>query len=293
MAHTTQTPHRTPLRRISQGSLFRLSRSGAYPDAPHGLGFIQPAMTEFLDEAEALQTNMEGMKHLSDSLATFNESFASWLYVMNMNALTTDWMQTPLPESFELAKKRAGEQFRTRHLDVTNDFCAEESAIAAAEAMKHAREAEEQARRARHLADQSAFTEMTEPDTTYMGNTTTATGASAASGKSGSIPKKKVGAKPKMTAKEKKERSMEIDRIVSCLPLEFRGSDPSLRRNMETVIEGLLAAPGNTVKLHDLIKPPDLNQARVNKCLIALVNRKVVKKDNSTGTVLYSWVGIP
>lgn len=93
MAHPSQTPHRTPLRRISQGSLFRLSRSGAYPDAPHGLGFLEPAMTEFLDEAEALQTNMEGMKHLSEALATFNEGFASWLYVMNMNALTTDWMQ--------------------------------------------------------------------------------------------------------------------------------------------------------------------------------------------------------
>jgi hypothetical protein len=32
----------------------------------------------------------------------------------------------------------------------------------------------------------------------------------------------------------------------------------------------------------DLIAPPDLNQARVNKCLIALVNRKIVQKDNST-----------
>lgn len=30
------------------------------------------------------------------------------------------------------------------------------------------------------------------------------------------------------------------------------------------------------------MKPPDLNQARVNKCLIALVNRKIVRKDNST-----------
>ena len=30
------------------------------------------------------------------------------------------------------------------------------------------------------------------------------------------------------------------------------------------------------------MKPPDLNQARVNKCLIALVNRKIVQKDNST-----------
>jgi DASH complex subunit DAM1 len=89
----TQTPHRTPLRRVSQGSLYRLSRSGAYPDAPHGLGFLEPALSEFLDETEALQTNVEGLKNLSDSLATFNESFASWLYVMNMNALTTDWPQ--------------------------------------------------------------------------------------------------------------------------------------------------------------------------------------------------------
>jgi hypothetical protein len=31
-----------------------------------------------------------------------------------------------------------------------------------------------------------------------------------------------------------------------------------------------------------MIVPPDLNQARVNKCLIALVNRKIVTKDNST-----------
>jgi DASH complex subunit DAM1 len=50
-------------------------------------------MSEFVDEIEALQANVEGMKSLSDSLATFNESFASWLYIMNMNALTTDWPQ--------------------------------------------------------------------------------------------------------------------------------------------------------------------------------------------------------
>jgi DASH complex subunit DAM1 len=89
----TQTPHRTPLRRISQGSLLRLSRSGAYPNSPHGLGFLESALSEFLDETEALQTNVEGLRNLSNSLATFNESFASWLYIMNMNALTTDWPQ--------------------------------------------------------------------------------------------------------------------------------------------------------------------------------------------------------
>ena len=102
------TPHRTPLRRLSQGSLSRLSRSGAYPDAPHGLGFLEPALGELVDEVEALQANVEGLKSLSNALATFNESFASWLYVMNMNALTTDWPQAPTEESFVLAKRRAG-----------------------------------------------------------------------------------------------------------------------------------------------------------------------------------------
>jgi DASH complex subunit DAM1 len=50
-------------------------------------------MSELADEAETLQANLDGLKNLSDSLKSFNESFASWLYVMNMNALTTDWPQ--------------------------------------------------------------------------------------------------------------------------------------------------------------------------------------------------------
>ena len=85
------TPHRTPLRRVSQGSLFAVSRSGAHSDAPHGLGFLEPALAELADEAEALRANVDGLRALSASLDTFNESFASWLYVMNMNALTVEW----------------------------------------------------------------------------------------------------------------------------------------------------------------------------------------------------------
>ncbi|KAF9010135.1 hypothetical protein BDQ17DRAFT_1001747 [Cyathus striatus] len=235
-------------------------------------------MTEFLDEVETLQTNVEGLKNLSESLATFNESFASWLYIMNMNSLTTDWPQAPIPESFELAKRRA-----------------EQKAIAAMEALKAkaaAREAREAETAATALAERTATTEITDVDTTYYANATTANTSTLSGNKYGTVIKKK-GAKPKLTAREKKERSMEIERIISCLPLEFRGSDPNLRRNMENVIEGLFDAPAQTVKLHDLIKPPDLSQARVNKCLIALVNRKAVQKDNSTGAVLYRWQGIP
>jgi DASH complex subunit DAM1 len=50
-------------------------------------------MAELVDEVEALQANVEGLRNLSNSLKTFNESFASWLYVMDMNALTVDWPQ--------------------------------------------------------------------------------------------------------------------------------------------------------------------------------------------------------
>ncbi|KAJ6557277.1 hypothetical protein DFH09DRAFT_1037357 [Mycena vulgaris] len=256
---------RTPLRRVSQGSLFAVSASD--PDEQSsGLAFLDAAVSEFADETEMLQANVEGMKQLSESLATFNESFASWLYVMNMNALTADWPQAPTDASFELAKRRA-----------------ERDAIAAMESMRQAQAAAAAARE----AELTKTMEQTEMDITYAGLTTT--NASVPSSKPGA--KKKPG-KPKLTAKEKKERSIEIEKIISCLPLEFRGSDPNLRRNMEGVIEGLLNAPAQTAKLTDLISPPDLSQARVNKCLIALVNRKVVQKNSSTGTVLYHWQGI-
>jgi DASH complex subunit DAM1 len=69
---------------------------------------------------------------------------------------------------------------------------------------------------------------------------------------------------------------------------------------METVIQGLMNSSSRGLKrqslllpftcpilatshpVPDLISPPDLTQARVNKCLIALVNRKIVVKDNSS-----------
>ncbi|KZT12608.1 uncharacterized protein LAESUDRAFT_640079 [Laetiporus sulphureus 93-53] len=108
------------------------------------------------------------------------------------------------------------------------------------------------------------------------------------SGPSAKGPVKK--GKPKLTAKERKQRSMLTDRVVSALPLEFRGNDPNLRRNVETVIEGFLDRPGRGVAS---TRSPDLNQARVNKCLIALANRKIVQKDNSSGAVLYHWHGLP
>ncbi|TFY58885.1 hypothetical protein EVJ58_g6126, partial [Rhodofomes roseus] len=271
-------PQRTPLRRVSQGSLFRLSRSTAYPDAPHGLGFLEPALGELLDEVEALNNSVQGLRNLGDALSTFNESFASWLYVMNMNALTVDWPQAPTTASYELAARRA----------------AEGDAAAALEALR----ATEAAANRPPTPDSPTFrTTTTAPPGDEPGNETVlanATAASANTAASGSkVPTKKKVVKPKLTAKEKKERGFLVEKVANALPLEYRGSDLNLRRWLEQIVDGFLDRAGRGVGILELVKPPDLNQARVNKCLIALVNRKIVQKDNSTGAVLYHWHGLP
>ncbi|EGO04007.1 hypothetical protein SERLA73DRAFT_175733 [Serpula lacrymans var. lacrymans S7.3] len=184
---------------------------------------------------------------------------------MDMNALTVDWPQAPADASFQLAQRRA-----------------EQDALATLESLKAPPPSDID-------PDKTTYTDTAEGETTYTIGTTT--NASANTAKPATKPKKK--GKPKLTAKEKKERSLAMEKIISCLPLEFRGNDPNLRRNMETVIEGMMDSDGRGVKLIELIAPPDLNQARVNKCLIALVNRKIVRKDNSTGSVLYHWHGLP
>lgn len=93
--HLSMSQHRTPIKRISQGSLRALSRSANYPDAPHGLGFLTPALAELTEEMQTLQSHTQGLRNLEISLTRFNESFASWLYVQNMASLTLDWTQVP------------------------------------------------------------------------------------------------------------------------------------------------------------------------------------------------------
>lgn len=72
-----------------------LSRSVNYPDAPHGLAFLTPALAELTEEMQTLQSHTQGLRNLENSLTRFNESFASWLYVQNMASLSLDWTQVP------------------------------------------------------------------------------------------------------------------------------------------------------------------------------------------------------
>ncbi|KAI6020302.1 hypothetical protein BKA83DRAFT_4299453 [Pisolithus microcarpus] len=267
----SHTSHRTPLKRVSQGSLFALSRSGRNSNAPHGLGFLEPVMSELVDEAEALEANVDGLRKLSQSFGIFNEGFSSFLYVMDMNALTTDWPQAPTDASFRLARRRA-----------------EEIARVTAEAAPKAAEAIPPTPPPDPDADRTTYTENADCETTFMtAAIVTSTSTTTATTKP---PTERQGRKPNPSLPRKRRRNdwrkMTIEKLIYCLPLEFRGSDPNLRRSMESIIEAMMDNEGRGMKLIELIVPPYLNQARVNKCLIAPVNRKL-------GTVMYHWHGLP
>ncbi|CAE6479387.1 unnamed protein product [Rhizoctonia solani] len=250
--------HRTPLKRVSHGSLSALARSTGADNGPTGLDFLEPAFAEFADEAAAMHRNIERMGDLYETLETFNESFCSFLYALNMNAYTVEWPQAPRPDiSFKLGEERAELQ---------------EQAAARAAAQRTPAPSSP--------PPQPAQLDPREPTPVSESEGGQVDAVRAPSQASTSTAKGRPGVKPKMTAKEKKERAIAVEKVINALPLEYRGSEPRLRDHMEAIINKLMDAPKG-LRVTDCVSPPEIPQARANKCLIALVGRKVVKKSSS------------
>lgn len=57
-----------------------------------------------------LEANFMHLQLMHESLARFSESFAAFLYGLNMNAFCVDFPEAPLPESFQ--RQRLQEQAR-------------------------------------------------------------------------------------------------------------------------------------------------------------------------------------
>ncbi|KAG8854110.1 hypothetical protein FRB96_007816 [Tulasnella sp. 330] len=274
MPPTDHSKQRTPLRRISHGSLSNLARSQNQNPAsndPTRLNFLIPAFADLADEMASLHTNTENLNKLSQVLETFNESFASYLYAMRMNAFCVEWEQAPTDTSFLQAAKAAEEA---------------QQALATLSLQP---------------PSEPSLPDDNNPDATYMtaDNTIQATAIKLPSKSALKNPNPAGGSKipgapvvkPKMTIKDRKAREQRIDRVINTLPLEFRGGDIELRKVMEGVIGSLMDSEGGK-RIVDIVKAPLLPQAKVNKCLIALVNRKVVEKDTNKGAAVYRFLGL-
>ncbi|EXJ94631.1 DASH complex subunit DAM1 [Capronia coronata CBS 617.96] len=97
----------TPLRASSRSS-FRTSQSHAFGGASP-LDNFEPQFAELSDSMADLEANLMHLQLMHESLSRFAESFASFLYGLNMNAFVVDFPEAPLPESFKRFQKRQGQ----------------------------------------------------------------------------------------------------------------------------------------------------------------------------------------
>ncbi|KAK2861284.1 hypothetical protein FQN49_004353, partial [Arthroderma sp. PD_2] len=100
----------TPLRSSSRTSLrdaHSFSGSiGAGGGSRPAINSLEPQFAELADSMADLEENFVHLQLMHESLARFNESFASFLYGLNMNAFCVDFPETPIPESFTRFKER-------------------------------------------------------------------------------------------------------------------------------------------------------------------------------------------
>ncbi|KAL4892660.1 DASH complex subunit Dam1-domain-containing protein [Aspergillus ambiguus] len=116
----------TPLRPSSRSS-FR--EAHGYGGNISNAGYTQPAINalepqfaELADSMADLEANFMHLQLMHESLTRFSESFASFLYGLNMNAFCVDFPEAPIPESFRRAKQaEAQKEAEAEQLESAND----------------------------------------------------------------------------------------------------------------------------------------------------------------------------
>ncbi|KAL2260482.1 hypothetical protein VTK26DRAFT_5502 [Humicola hyalothermophila] len=112
---TSRSRPTTPLRPSSRSS-FRESAARATGGGASGGGYdfplnaFEPAFAELSDAMADLEANMMHFQLMHESLARFSESFASFLYGLNMNAFCVDFPEGPMSESFRRMKVKEEER---------------------------------------------------------------------------------------------------------------------------------------------------------------------------------------
>ncbi|KAN0064587.1 DASH complex subunit dam1 [Thecaphora frezii] len=298
---TTRRPT-TPLRRISRGSLNALSHSRG-PGAATPLSFLERALGDLVDETSWLQSNMEQVENIQDALGTFNENFAMYLYGLKMNAWCVEWDEAPEEENFERAEQRRAQQAEQRAAEAHLQSTLAPSYSGASgghEASLYGPSSTASGGGPLNPADQTYVTADDESVFPDPINVPASSATAAAPLKSALKPALKKPAtssntaaagtragqqKGKITLAQKKKREAYADEIIETMPLEFRGSDPKANAVARNTIVALIAAASKGLRAAELVKPPEMTQAKVNKTLIALVAAKHVTKASNNGVV--------
>ncbi|TGJ79307.1 hypothetical protein E0Z10_g9449 [Xylaria hypoxylon] len=104
----------TPLRPSSRSSFRESAQRSVDGHDSFPLNAFEPAFAELSDAVADLEANMMHFQLMHESLARFGESFASFLYGLNMNAFCVDFPEGPIAESFRRAKQTEEQPVRSR-----------------------------------------------------------------------------------------------------------------------------------------------------------------------------------
>ncbi|KAI1207782.1 DASH complex subunit Dam1-domain-containing protein [Annulohypoxylon truncatum] len=107
---TSRSRPTTPLRPSSRSSFRESAQRSVEGSEPFPLNTFEPAFAELSDAVADLEANMMHFQLMHESLARFSESFASFLYGLNMNAFCVDFPEGPIAESFRRAKLNDNEE---------------------------------------------------------------------------------------------------------------------------------------------------------------------------------------
>ncbi|KAI0443068.1 DASH complex subunit Dam1-domain-containing protein [Xylaria telfairii] len=111
---TSRSRPTTPLRPSSRSSFRESAQRSVDGHEPFPLNEFEPAFAELSDAVADLEANMMHFQLMHESLARFGESFASFLYGLNMNAFCVDFPEGPIPESFRRVRQNEEQPTRSR-----------------------------------------------------------------------------------------------------------------------------------------------------------------------------------
>ncbi|TIB72000.1 hypothetical protein E3Q22_02172 [Wallemia mellicola] len=254
---SSRSSNQTPLRRVSSGALTQSHNSSVNQKniVQHPLEFLTPALSDLSDELDGILSSTHQMVELDKALADFNHGFGSLLWALKLNAYCVNWPEAPTDESFN----------RVEELNAR----LQQSLAPPREPTPPPAEPEH------NPADETYRTQQEEEVVPQP------------------PPKIQPKTKPKVVSVQlRKKREAFVDSVIESLPLEYRGSQPALRSAMSSVLHALMrhqctTPEDNGIRVPDVVKQPDLPQAKVNKCLIALVQKKAVLKWTEGGVAYY------
>jgi len=96
----------TPLRRSASHNAVRQVSDDAFP-----LNALEPQFAELSDSLGTLEANFRDFQVMHESISRFNESFAGFLYGLNVNAYCVEFPEAPEgPDSFSRIARKGAEE---------------------------------------------------------------------------------------------------------------------------------------------------------------------------------------